>query len=123
MISAANAVVWVNKDSRAVWVAEVGDATNPRPAWSDPIGAHYADWRDMDDPGRVQLMMETALDLAMQGFDLGTVLRAFSEVEEFRRLGSESYPMCRALTKAIVGKSLEPNTMTFEELLVSYAKK
>lgn len=65
-------------------------------------------------------MLETVIDLAMQGFDLGTVLRAFAGVEEFRALGSESYPMCRALTSALVGKCLEPNTMSFEELLEHY---
>ena len=31
--------------------------------------------------------------------------------------------MCRALTKAIVGRSLEFNTMPFEELLVAYGRK
>jgi hypothetical protein len=32
-----------------------------------------------------------------------------------------SYPMCRALTAALVGRSLEFNTTSFEELLVHYA--
>ena len=66
----------------------------------------------------VQLMLETAIDLTMQGFQMPTVLRAFAEVNEFRVLGSRSYPICRALTKALVGESLEFNTMSFEELLV-----
>jgi hypothetical protein len=66
-------------------------------------------------------MMETAIDLAMNGFDLKTVLTAFVEVKQFRALGSQSYPMCRAITKALTGTSLEFNTMTFEELLVHYA--
>jgi hypothetical protein len=53
----------------------------------------------------------------MQGFDLGQMLRAFAGV-----LGEQSYPMCRAITKAFTGHSLEPNTMDFEELLVAYRK-
>jgi hypothetical protein len=48
------------------------------------------------------------------------VLTAFAEVREFRKLGGRSYPMCRALTKALLGRCLEPNTMSFEELLVHY---
>jgi hypothetical protein len=51
---------------------------------------------------------------------LKTVLRAFANVAEFRALGSESYPMCRALTSALVGRCLEPNTMSFEELLAAH---
>jgi hypothetical protein len=52
---------------------------------------------------------------------LDRVLRAFATVKEFRALGGASYPMCRALTKALVGETLECNTMGFEELLVQYA--
>jgi hypothetical protein len=65
-------------------------------------------------------MQETALDLTMQGFDLGMILRAFAEVKQFRALGEQSYPMCRALTQAMVGQCLEPNTMEFEELLATH---
>ncbi|WP_144038011.1 hypothetical protein [Bradyrhizobium japonicum] len=104
-------------------MSEVNSGIVRSPGWGDPIGAHYGEWQGLDDKGRVQLMLETAIDLAMQGYELERVLRAFAEVEEFRALGSESYPMCRALTKAIVGKSLEPNTMTFEELLVAHRPK
>jgi hypothetical protein len=68
-------------------------------------------------------MLETAIDLAMNGFDLGDVLREFAKVKQFRELGSKSFPMCRALTKAIVGQCLEFNTMSFEELLVHYRPK
>jgi hypothetical protein len=77
----------------------------------------------MNDSQRACLMLETAIDLAMQGFDLGAVLREFAEVDEFRALGSNSYPMCRALTKALTGRSLEPNDMSFEELLGTYRPK
>jgi hypothetical protein len=90
-----------------------------RPPWIDPIGCAYLQWKEMTDVQRVQLMTETALDLAMQGYDLGAVLREMAQVRQFRALGSESIPMCRALTKAIVGKCLEPNTMSFEELIAS----
>ncbi|MEY9457989.1 hypothetical protein [Bradyrhizobium ottawaense] len=123
MISAAKAVIWTNHEKREVRVSEANSGIVRSPGWSDPIGAHYAQWQDLDDKGRVHLMLETAVDLAMQGYELGSVLRAFAEVQEFRALGSQSYPMCRALTKAIVGQSLEPNTMTFEELLVAYRPK
>jgi hypothetical protein len=76
----------------------------------------------MNDAQRVQLMLETTIDLTMQGFGLGQVLRAFAEVKQFRALGEQSYPMCRALTQALIGQCLEPNTMEFEELLVAYRK-
>jgi hypothetical protein len=39
---------------------------------------------------------------------------------QFRALGSQSCPMARALTSALLGRCLEPNTMSFEELLVYY---
>ena len=91
--------------------------------WGDPIGAHYVQWRKMTDDQRARLMTETAIDLAMQGFDLGAVLREFAKVDAFRALGGDSFPMCRALTTAILGKSYEANTMSFEELLVAYAPK
>ena len=91
--------------------------------WCDPIGAAYSQWREMTNDQRVLLMLETAIDLAMQGFDLGDVLRAFAEVSEFRALGTASLPMCRALTSALVGQCLEPNTMSFEELLGANRRK
>jgi len=49
-----------------------------------------------------------------------TIIAAFAEVREFRALGNQSYPMCRALTTALLGRSLEPNTMSFEGLLIHY---
>ena len=55
--------------------------------WGDPIGAAYLQWDKMTDPQRVNLMLHTALDLAMQGFPLKRVLTAFAEVREFRALG------------------------------------
>jgi hypothetical protein len=77
----------------------------------------------MTDQQRTRLMLETAIDLAMQGFALKDVLVAFAGVRQFRALGGQSYPMARALTSALLGKCLEPNTMSFEELLVHYAPK
>lgn len=122
MIKAKDTVVWINHETREVRVKAKGqDRSEVRgSSWADPIGAAYSEWTDANDAIRIHLMLETAIDLTMQGFDLGSVLRAFAEVEEFRALGSQSYPMCRALTKALVGKSLEPNTMNFEELLEQY---
>ena len=127
MINAAEAVVWVNRRTHQVmvrthaWgVPEDRAAYDGDGHWSDPIGAAYAQWQRMSDAQRVQLMTETCLDLAAQGFPLPEVLKAFAEVEEFRALGSESIPMCRALTWAMVGRCLEPNTMTFEELIEHY---
>jgi hypothetical protein len=77
----------------------------------------------MSNNERMRLMTETAIDLAMQGFALKDVLAAFAQVIEFRALGSESYPMCRTLTSALLGRCLEPNTMTFEELLETYSNR
>jgi hypothetical protein len=81
-------------------------------------------WRGMNNDQRVQLMLETAIDLTMQGFSLPAVLRAFAEVSQFRALGDQSVPMCRALTKALIGESLERFSLSgeevsFEELLVA----
>lgn len=125
MTKAKDIVVWTNHSTHEVLVAAKGEQ---RPdtrgaAWGDPIGASYLQWDEMNDSQRVRLMLETAIDLAMQGFDLSAVLREFSEVEEFKALGSKSYPMCRALTKALVGRTLEPNDMTFEELLEAHRPK
>lgn len=126
MISAGEAVVWINHDSKEImlqthsWGVPEDRKGLCRGYWADPIGAAYSQWQGMNDKQRVLLMLETAIDLAMQGFDLAKVLRAFSEVREFRALGSKSYPMCRALTSALLGKCLEPNTMSFEDLLRTY---
>jgi len=125
LIDARDAVVWVNNETREVRVRAKGQ---DRPEimslqWSDPIGAAYSDWREANDKKRVLLMLETAIDLAMQGIDLGSILRAFAEVKPFRALGSVSLPMCRALTSALVGKCLEPNTMSFEDLLKHYGPR
>jgi hypothetical protein len=42
-------------------------------------------------------------------------------VRQFRALGDKSFPMCRALTTALIGRFYDSNTMGFEELLVHYA--
>jgi hypothetical protein len=131
MIDAANMVLWVNNKTKQVMIAphtnedETQFWGTPKyhgyPGhWHDPIGAAYTQWREMSPTMRVQLMLETIIDLAMQGFDLTTLLRAFNQVPQFHELGNKSYPMCRALTKALIGRRLEPNTMSFEELLVQY---
>lgn len=124
MISASEAVVWINSETKEVRVLPQGaHRSDPKlRSWADPLGASYAEWRQLKDRERIQLMLETAIDLTMQGFDLGMILREFAKVDQFRALGSESIPMCRALTSAIVGKCLEPNTMSFEELLEQYRK-
>jgi hypothetical protein len=119
MINAEEAVVWINSDTHEVmvWSKSAGVPTKDRNSWGDPIGAAYSQWHEMSTDQRMQLMTETAIDLAMQGFALKDVLKAFATVVEFRALGSKSFPMCRALTSALLGRCLEPNTMSFEELL------
>lgn len=125
LIEAKHLVVWIKKDTKQIDVEDVeGKAewlTGHR-GWSDPIGASYMEWREMTDKQRVDLMLETAIDLAMNGFELGDVLKAFSQVRQFRALGGQSFPMCRALTKALVGRSLEFNSMSFEDLLTHYGQ-
>jgi hypothetical protein len=127
MIPAKDMVLWINHDTREVmvrphsWGCPEDRERFRRGFWCDPIGAAYSQWHEMKNPQRGQLMTETAIDLAMQGFSLTDVLRTLAEVPEFRALGRTSYPMCRALTQAIVCRCLEPNTMSFDELLVAYA--
>jgi hypothetical protein len=124
MLDAKDMRLWTNRRTREVVVrSEPGvlyDDDGSSARWSDPIGAAYTEWRRMTDAQRVRLMLETAIDLAMQGYPLAKVLKALATVKQFRALGSKSYPMCRALTSALVGQCLEPNTMTFEELLEHY---
>jgi hypothetical protein len=122
MIAAKNAVVWVNHETKQIIITPHG-VIPKQPYWGDPIGAAYSQWNEMNNNQRINLMLETAIDLAMQGFPMVAVLKAFSEVKEFRALGRRSYPMCRALTTALVGKCLEPNTMSFEKLLAHYGEK
>jgi len=123
MLDAKDVVVWVNTDTKEVmlrtheWGCPDERRTHRRGHWCDPIGAAYSQWHTMTDEERVRLMLETVIDLAMQGIPLKTLLTAFAGVRQFRALGSESYPMARALTSALVGKCLEPNTRSFEELL------
>jgi hypothetical protein len=128
MIEAKDAIVWVNSDAKAVKVTGPEISRRHMRArepghWVDPIGAAYTQWQDMTDDQRARLMTETAIDLAMAGFDLGAVLREFAKVDAFRALGGDSFPMCRALTTAILGETYEANTMSFEELLVAHAPK
>lgn len=122
MIQANEAVVWVNDGTREVMVKSHSWGCPAGSGWCDPIGAAYSEWQDGTDADakRVRLMLETAIDLTMQGYSMQTVLRAFAEVPQFRALGGQSSPMCRALTQALIGECLEPNTMSFEELLVAY---
>jgi hypothetical protein len=124
MIAVEEAVVWVCKETREVMVWPHGRGIPdewPGHYWRDPIGAAYSAWHSMTDAQRIQLMLETAIDLAMQGFVMATVLKAFAQIPEFTALGGQSYPMCRALTSALIGQCLEANTMPFEELLEHYA--
>jgi hypothetical protein len=126
LIEAARAVVWINGKEKRVKVMDRDyNLINPdtRNNWCDPIGAAYTQWREMKDEQRLMLMLETAVDLTLQGFDLKDILRAFAEVRQFRDLGNKSYPMCRALTSALVGRCLEPNTMSFESLLERYSNE
>jgi hypothetical protein len=134
MMEIDNISVWTKRETGQIFVVpfkmhtEDGVEFYGRPRdhgiegfWTDPLGAAYMDWRKATDNERVLLMLETAIDLAMNGFDLGDVLREFAKVRQFRELGDKSYPICRALTKAIIGKCCEPNTMRFEELLKTFA--
>jgi hypothetical protein len=125
MIEAKDAVVWVHDESNEVMVKPAACSRGPcnLRGWSDPIGAAYMQWQQMTDQQRVHLMLETAIDLTMQGGSMQQILIAFAEVRQFRALGAASYPMCRALTKALIGRSLEANTMGFEELLQHYARR
>lgn len=93
------------------------------PGWSDPIGRSYLQWRKMTEAERAQLMLETALDLTLQGYDLKNIVREFAKVDCFFALGRVSCPMCRLLTSALLGKCLEPNTMSFDELMAAYPPK
>lgn len=124
MIEAADAVVWVEDDMKLVMVRThrwgVPEEHKIAGHWTDPIGAAYSQWQTMTNQQRVQLMLETVIDLAAQDYPIKSVLKELATIKEFRELGSQSYPMCRALTSAMVGRCLEANTMTFEELLVSY---
>ena len=130
MLDAKDIVVWINREAKQVMVRTRDwgvpgrrDREHRRGDWADPIGAAYSEWNEATDKHRVRLMLETVIDLAMQGYPLKEVLTAFAGVREFRALGSESYPMCRALTSALLGECYEPNTMTFEELLQHHARK
>jgi hypothetical protein len=129
MIAAKEAVFWVNDETKEVMVKPHSwGCPEDRPAlkrghWCDPIGAAYAGWQTMTNKDRIHLMLETVIDLAMQGIPMETILRAFAEVPEFRALGGQSFPMCRALTQALIGQCLEATTMSFEELLIHYRPK
>jgi len=143
MLAAKHISVWVNCDTKQVMIkphyveepipfSDGSGSTHywgvPKDHgylghWCDPIGAAYTQWNEVTDDRRMVLMVETAIDLTMQGFPLGEVLREFAKVKEFRALGDKSMPMCRALTMALVGQCLEPITMSFEELLRYYGRK
>ena len=122
LIEAEDAVVWINDDTKEVRVLPQGRFPPDRSEWHDPIGAAYSEWIDGSDEFRVRLMLETAIDLAIMGYPPWRVLSEFAAVRQFRALGETSYPMCRALTKALVGRSLEFGEMSFEELVSNAAR-
>ena len=120
------ATIWTETEHKQVLVTEEyryirsPDELGRPGRWVDPIGAAYMHWRDMTPAERAGLMTETALDLAMQGYDLQAIIREFAKVDCFYALGRESVPMCRALTQALLGRCLEPNTMSFDGLMEHY---
>ena len=124
MIDGQNILIWSNMDTHQVLVLP-REAPPPQGGglWLHYFGAFDPKWRNMTSDERARLKTEFALDLAMQGFDLGTVLKAFAQVREFRALGAKSHPMCRALTKALIGETYDMATMGFEELLETYAPR
>jgi hypothetical protein len=124
MIDAKDVVVWINNETHQILIRPLGRRHRPDGSgWGDPIGAAYAEWGEASDEQRILLMLETVIDLAMQGFPIKEVVKAFAEVREFRALGGKSTPMCRALTSALLGRCLEANTMSFDDLLVRYAPR
>ena len=96
------------------------DTRPTRIGWGDPIGAAYAEWKTLTDETRVNAMAELAIELSVRGFDMSDVLIEFAKVQEFFALGRQSFMMCRALTTALLGQTLEPNTMSFDELFQAY---
>jgi hypothetical protein len=89
MTPISDAVLWVNQETREVMVTsrewgtpKDGDRIG-RGSWTDPIGAAHSQWHRMDDQQRLQLMLETAADLARHGFDINKTLRAMVEIPEF----------------------------------------
>jgi hypothetical protein len=83
MLNAKDIVVWVNNDSKEVMVRTHGWGVpehhfGSRSGWGDPIGAAYSQWHEITNAQRVQLMLETAIDLSMHGFALQDVLVALS---------------------------------------------
>jgi hypothetical protein len=71
-----------------------------REHWVDPIGAAYLQWDKLNNKQRVQLMLQTWIDLTVRGYRMPTVWRAFLEVREFEALGykaltwfGDHYPM------------------------------
>jgi hypothetical protein len=86
VIAARDAAVWVCRETREVLVLPPWEDPPKDRHWCDPAGAAYTQWRGMTNAQRVQLMLETAIDLAAQGFEMATVLKAFAEVREFRAL-------------------------------------
>jgi len=130
MIEVKQAVVWVNPETKQVMVARKGREFGPqgrhaREDWRDPIGAGYGEWESWakTDPDQcARLMLETAIDLAVDGYDLKTVLREFAKVDCFYALGRESFPMCRALTQVLGGKRLgDPDPGSFDETIRRHA--
>jgi hypothetical protein len=120
-MKARDAVVWVDFDAKQVLVQpHCYGVPNDESRWGDPIGAAYSQWEELTNAERVNLMLHTAIDLAMAGIALEEILVAFATVDEFRALGRRSYPMCRALTGALVGERLEQDRLTFDELLEEY---
>jgi hypothetical protein len=108
MASERRIVVWVNTDTRQVRVRGAEYGRPDGGPWYDPISAAYPQWRKMTSDQRALRILETVIDLAMQGFDLGNVLLAFDEIPEFRVFDA-SDPMRRALWSALNDKyHLEP---------------
>ena len=124
MIDAKQAMIWTNPETHQVRVIAKGDDRSEmrKYPWGDVLGASVFSWQDeLDDKQRVDLMLETAIDLAARGFNMAEILREFAKVKQFRALGNESQPMCRALTQALIGKTLDlGGSMSFDEIIQHY---
>jgi len=74
MMDAKDVVVWIDDQTKQIMVKPFKwgvpeDYPEHRDGhWGDPIGAAYTDWHEITKSRRIQLMLETAIDLCMQGF-------------------------------------------------------
>lgn len=79
---------------------------NDAGGYSD-IGACECGWREMGCDDLLRRLHEMFFDMSVSGISPSQIICEFSKIRQFAALGAESYPMARALSRAVQGRAYD----------------